>query len=423
MNNRDAASYWSKVAPKYDRIVKRDVPVYTSMVDMLLPHLTMECRVLDIPAGTGILSFMLSGLVKDVVGGDISPAMVEIAKRKARKEGIDNCSFSVMDIYNLPCREESFDVIVAAHVLHLLDDPGEALSRLKRFLKPGGVMLLPVYCHGATSFSLAMSRLAGLAGFQVRQRWSINGYTDYLVSQGFPPGKTRCMRAFFLYLHLWWFPVMRHESLEKVLLFGDRKISIHDLVDVVVTILDARDPYTYAHSWRVAAMCELIADQLDMPGEWKEVLHIAAHLHDIGKVGVPDSVLNKEGPLSDTEYEQVKMHPEIGYTIIKRLPLLEDLSFYIRYHHERWDGRGYPCCLKGKSIPLGARIIAVADTFDAITTSRPYRRAESVDRAFLEIESVRGTQLCPEVCVAFLSIRDEIEVFLNTCGKEKGGHS
>ena len=159
------------------------------------------------------------------------------------------------------------------------------------------------------------------------------------------------------------------------MVFNDQKISIHDLVDIVVTILDARDPYTYAHSWRVAGLCELTAKKLNMPDEWSEVLHIAAHLHDIGKVGVPDLVLNKQGPLSDCEYEQIKMHAEIGYRIIKQLPLLEDLSYYIRYHHERWDGKGYPCGLKGRDIPLGARIIAVSDTFDAITTTRPYRKA------------------------------------------------
>jgi HD-GYP domain-containing protein (c-di-GMP phosphodiesterase class II) len=198
----------------------------------------------------------------------------------------------------------------------------------------------------------------------------------------------------------------------------DQQLQIHDLIEVVVTILDARDPYTFEHSWRVAALCEITADCLAMPAEWREVLHIAAHLHDIGKVGVPDFILNKVGPLTDDEYRQMQMHSEIGYRIVKRLPLLDDISHYIQYHHERWDGRGYPCGLSGKDIPLGARIIAVADTFDAITTSRPYRDAASLDNAFDEIRSVRGTQLCPEVCDAFLSKRNSIQDLLAEAQKD-----
>jgi HD-GYP domain-containing protein (c-di-GMP phosphodiesterase class II) len=189
-------------------------------------------------------------------------------------------------------------------------------------------------------------------------------------------------------------------------------VELHHLVEVVVTILDARDPYTFEHSWRVATMCECIGEKLDMPAQWKDVLHIAAHLHDIGKVGVPDYVLNKPGPLTGIEYRQIQAHPVIGQSIINKLPILEEISLYVRHHHERWDGAGYPDGLKGKAIPFGARIIAVADTFDAITTERPYRRPSSHEEAFAELHRVKGKQLCPEACEATLDFRDEIRARL-----------
>ena len=123
--------------------------------------------------------------------------MVVLAEGKARDAGIENCSFSVMDIYDLPCNEKSFDVIVAAHVLHLLENQGAALANLKKFLKPGGVMLLPIYCHGATLLSHCISRIAGLAGFRVRSRWSVKGSFEFLSSRGLAPVNTRCIKGLF----------------------------------------------------------------------------------------------------------------------------------------------------------------------------------------------------------------------------------
>lgn len=188
--------------------------------------------------------------------------------------------------------------------------------------------------------------------------------------------------------------------------------SIHDLVESIVFILNTRDPYTYEHSWRVSAISELIASKMDISSEWQETIHIAAHLHDIGKIGVPDYILNKPGKLTNSEYEKMKEHSEIGYGIVSGIKNLERIALYVRHHHERWDGRGYPCGLRGKDIPLGARVIAVADTFDAITSSRPYSRSKNLELAFDEINLSSGSQLCPEVCEVFLGLRDEISVIL-----------
>lgn len=195
-------------------------------------------------------------------------------------------------------------------------------------------------------------------------------------------------------------------------------IDLHDLMEVVVFILNTRDPYTFEHSWRVSALSELIVGEMDIPGKWKEVIHLAAHLHDVGKIGVPDGILNKPDRLDSNEFEIMKSHPEKGYQIVSRIEQLEEISHYVRHHHERWDGMGYPAGLRGKDIPFGARVIAVADTFDAITSSRPYREALSYEEGFKEIERVAGTQLCPEICKVFLSLKDEVPRILDEVNRE-----
>jgi len=208
-------------------------------------------------------------------------------------------------------------------------------------------------------------------------------------------------------------------SLKKIVpVEVDSKIDVHELAEVIVTILDARDSDTFDHSWRVAALCEEIAARMGVPPKWQDTIHIAAHLHDIGKVGVPDYVLHKKGRLTPKEFLLVQSHSEIGYNIIHRLPVLNEISLYILHHHERWDGNGYPSRVSCRDIPLGARIIAVADTFDAITTMRPYRTAGSFAEAFCEIKRVAGSQLCPEVAEVFLSMRDSIPGILEKVRKE-----
>lgn len=198
----------------------------------------------------------------------------------------------------------------------------------------------------------------------------------------------------------------------------DKDISHHQLVDTIITVLDARDPYTYEHSWRVAHLSELIAQKMNIDKKWIDLIHIAAHLHDIGKVGVPDYVLNKTGRLTKSEFELMKAHPRIGFNIVNRINSLSETSNYILYHHESWDGSGYPIGLKGKEIPLGARIIAIADSFDAMTTKRSYKDAMTCEEAFKEIRRCRGKQFCPEVVDIFLTFEDEIENILKEVNLE-----
>jgi len=175
------------------------------------------------------------------------------------------------------------------------------------------------------------------------------------------------------------------------------KVLIHELIDVVVTILDARDPCTFIHSWRVADLSVLISKCMGLPKDVIDRIHIAAHLHDIGKIGVSDRILNKPGKLNREERFQIQAHPRIGYNIFKRLPIFEDIALIVLHHHERFDGQGYPYGLKGEEIPLESRIISVVDAFDAISSDRPYRKAKSYEVCIDEINQHSGSQFCPEV--------------------------
>ncbi|MBC7337963.1 MAG: HD-GYP domain-containing protein, partial [Clostridia bacterium] len=133
-------------------------------------------------------------------------------------------------------------------------------------------------------------------------------------------------------------------------------------------------------------------------------LRYACILHDIGKIGVPGRILDKPGRLTDEEYEIVKRHPVLGEELLKEVPFLREISLLVRWHHERWDGRGYPDGLKGYEIPLESRIMAIADAFDAMTSDRPYRRALSKEEAIAQIRGGMGTQFDPVLASEFLSL-------------------
>jgi len=170
--------------------------------------------------------------------------------------------------------------------------------------------------------------------------------------------------------------------------------------------LDAKDAETEGHCQRVTAVTILIAKIMNVGKE--PLRHIArgAFLHDIGKMGIPDQVLRKPGPLTEDERELMKRHCDIGYTVLERIPFLKEAAEIVLSHQEFYNGTGYPRGLKGEEIPIGARIFAVADTFDAMTSDRPYRKALPVSAARAEIQKFSGVQFDPQVVEAFLSKPD-----------------
>jgi putative nucleotidyltransferase with HDIG domain len=172
--------------------------------------------------------------------------------------------------------------------------------------------------------------------------------------------------------------------------------------------LDVRDSETEGHSRRVVEYMELIIAELPVAPENLSTLRRGALLHDIGKIGVPDNVLRKPAALSEAEWLVMKRHPEHGARIISQIPFLQDVSRIVRHHHERWDGKGYPDGIAAEAIPLGARIFAVADSFDAMTSDRPYRRSMSVKDARVEVARCRGTQFDPNIVDAFVRVPVEL---------------
>jgi putative two-component system response regulator len=174
------------------------------------------------------------------------------------------------------------------------------------------------------------------------------------------------------------------------------RISVATL-EALVNALEAKDPYMRGHSARVADLAATIAHQMGMPDEDVEIVRIAGRLHDIGKIGTRESVLNKQGALTPEEFEHVKQHVIIGSQILAPLTHLGDIIGAVRSHHERWDGTGYPDGLRGEEIPHGARIIGAAEVYDALCTSRPYQDRLTPEQAVERMADLSGTALDPKV--------------------------
>jgi putative nucleotidyltransferase with HDIG domain len=180
-------------------------------------------------------------------------------------------------------------------------------------------------------------------------------------------------------------------------------------ISIMANAVELRDPYTGGHTIRVTQYSQLLAEQLDLSPAKKDLIRIGGPLHDIGKIGIPDNILSAPRKLTANEFEIMKSHTTKGAKILEQVPdLPPEVIEIVRSHHERWDGNGYPDQLKGTAIPELARIVAVADAFDAMTSDRPYRAGMAADTAFAEVEKQRGKQFDPEIANAFLAIRSRI---------------
>lgn len=187
----------------------------------------------------------------------------------------------------------------------------------------------------------------------------------------------------------------KSEELEKAYL---------DTIGILRQTVEAKDPYTRGHSDRVSEFSVLIGKKMGLDDETLHTLKIGGLFHDIGKIGIPDSILLKESKLSDEEYSQIKNHPTIGAHMLGDAVVFKDIIPIVKHHHERFDGRGYPSQLAGENIPFIARIAAVADTFDAMTSKRTYRDALPLSVVKEEIEKCSGTQFDPKIAKVFLDI-------------------
>ncbi len=176
------------------------------------------------------------------------------------------------------------------------------------------------------------------------------------------------------------------------------------IIYALAATVDAKDSYTYGHSRKVSEYAVAVAEKLDMEQGKMATVRAASLLHDIGKVGVPDSILNKKEPLTDDEWKPIKSHPKLGVEILRHVIDLANCLPAILHHHEHFDGSGYPAGLKGDQIPLEARILTVADSYDAMTSPRPYREQLPMDEAIDELRRCAGTQFDPEIVDIFCEI-------------------
>lgn len=192
--------------------------------------------------------------------------------------------------------------------------------------------------------------------------------------------------------------------LSNACLYEQQQAMFMGTLEALTAAIDAKDPYTCGHSERVAFLACRIASEYGMEPHQAERIRIAGLVHDIGKIGVPEAVLRKPGRLTDEEFGQIKLHPQIGYQILKDIPLLDDVLPGVLYHHERYDGRGYPFSVSGENIPLVARMIGLADAFDAMSSTRTYRPAMDRSKVLDEIRRGAGTQFDARLVEAFLRL-------------------
>lgn len=191
-------------------------------------------------------------------------------------------------------------------------------------------------------------------------------------------------------------------AIENSKLYTDLKTSFYGTVEALAEAIEKKDRYTGGHTKRVVHYSVCIAKYLSLSPEVLESVRLSALLHDVGKIGIEDQILKKQSPLDEDEWKAMQKHPMLGFDIMNRVESLKDVTAGMRYHHERWDGKGYPFGLKGEEIPLVARVIAVADTYDAMVSTRPYRKGMDPALAYDEIVRNRGTQFDPTIVDAFM---------------------
>jgi putative nucleotidyltransferase with HDIG domain len=202
-------------------------------------------------------------------------------------------------------------------------------------------------------------------------------------------------------------------ALERVGLFAQLEQSYLQTVLALANAVDAKDTYTADHAQRLAQLALAVGSQLGMTDHDLEALRYGAILHDIGKIGIPDAVLQKPAPLDAAEWAQMRQHPVIGAGILAPVPQLASAAEIVRHHHERYDGKGYPDGLAGEAIPLGARILTVVDSYSAITDKRVYKAARPASEAVAELRRYAATQFDPQVVEAFLTILSRTNVVIS----------
>lgn len=333
------------------------------------------------------------------------------------------------------CFRDALGKFLSTHGLdHVKAESGEeALGRLRE--DTFGLMLLDITLPGMSGMEvvpqaletdpdLAIVILSGFSEASIATQCMHQGAFNYLTK---PIELTDLKAAIDSALQ------RRHTRLEKRSIVSELKGEVvrqaKQLLEVrrssheitlatlmgLVTALEAKSEYLRGHSARVASFAASIANELGLPENDIEHIRLAGWLHDIGKIGIRDTVLNKRGPLSSSEYQHIKEHPTIATLILEPLSQMQEIAGYVRSHHEHWDGSGYPDGLAAEDIPIGGRIIGMAEVYEALTTTRPYQDTFTPEAAAARMREVSGTVIDPNLMDAFESVveRRQVLVFLD----------
>ncbi len=337
-----------------------------------------------------------------------------------------------MEVYTLFSEASEAPRVLLRRRVLIVDDDHLVRDTLRFIMEDAGYDVWAV-AHGADALAVLESQsidivlsdifMPGMNGFdllkQIRQRRPdvpvilVTGFGNIdMARQALKEGATDFITKPYNVNEI---PILIERNLMRHTLESSRTRNLQEEVqrsyratlEALLAALDTRDTETEGHSERVAAYTMLIAQQLNLSEEELQHIERGALLHDIGKIGVPDHILYKPGPLTPEEWEIMKQHPVIGYKMCMKIEMLRPAAPIVLHHHERWDGRGYPYGLSGTEIPLGARIFAIADTLDAMTSDRPYRKALSFAQAHEEIGRCAGSQFDPELVQVFLALPEE----------------
>jgi response regulator RpfG family c-di-GMP phosphodiesterase len=321
----------------------------------------------------------------------------EVSIREVLAEGLDAFGYQVAQVGNAA---DAFALIQRGGVDLVLSDiemPGENGLSLLRRIKDHDPDVDVIMVTGVIDFETAVGTIRKGASDYVSKPFNL-AEVHVVVERTLE--KRRLIRENRDY----------QQSLESKVIERTRELeeSYESTLEAMITALDFRDNETHGHSRRVVEYAVIVAQSMNVGEPELTWIRRGAILHDVGKIGISDATLRKPGKLDAAEWAEMKKHPEMGYQMLKHIKFLQPALEIVHCHQERWDGSGYPHGLKGEEIPLGARIFAAVDTFDAMTSDRPYRAALSIQDARDEIRRFSGIQFDPKVAEAFLAISESV---------------
>ena len=322
-------------------------------------------------------------------------------RKKASKE--DQYSGTILVVDDEPANVDLVQSYLKANSYKVIKAYSGEEALKKAFADPPDLILLDVMMPDISGFEICR-RLKSDNRTQLIPVILLTALQDFQSKiQGLEAGADEFLSKPFNLTEL----LTRVRNLLRIKRLTDQLEQTESVIFALARAVEAKDSYTKEHILRIANYAERLGRALNLESQEILAIRYGGILHDIGKIGVSEAILRKPGPLTEQEWLEIRKHPIIGESIIQPMRFANKVGPIVRGHHERWDGKGYPDGLKEKAIPLGARIVALVDSYDAMTTDRPYRKALSVKRACREIEQDAGSKFDPELVPIFLKLLKE----------------